>query len=378
MNILYLAPSTIPSRSANSVHVMKMCQAFSRLGHEVTLIGKEARGEYTGYDAHRIFDFYGITDTFKLQLIKVPVKRGAESEMSAKTYFLLRKVSSERTIVYARFLYGAILASLMGFRVIYETHEFPRNSLRLALERWSYCRRGFLKVVVISEALKRIYRNGVVRNSGAVAIQVAHDAADLPKYSPRDYTPRLQNRGKGCLHLGYMGHLYQGRGLDVILGMARQTPECFYHILGGNEPEVCYWRKRQPANVFFYGYVEPRLVKYYMREMDVLLMPYQKTVHIDAGATDTASWMSPMKMCEYMAAQKPIISSDLPVLREVLSNRVNALMVEPDNVKKWVEAVDEMKSRSFRDRLAHQAFLDLERYYTWDKRVCGILDSLAP
>ncbi len=39
-----------------------------------------------------------------------------------------------------------------------------------------------------------------------------------------------------------------------------------------------------------------------------------------------------MKMFEYMAAKKAIVSSDLPVIREVL-NEDNSILVEPDNIQ---------------------------------------------
>ena len=38
MKIAYLSSATVPSTSANSLQVMKMCQAFSQEGHEVHLI----------------------------------------------------------------------------------------------------------------------------------------------------------------------------------------------------------------------------------------------------------------------------------------------------------------------------------------------------
>ena len=38
MRILYISNSIIPSRTANSIHVMKMCQAMADNGHEVILI----------------------------------------------------------------------------------------------------------------------------------------------------------------------------------------------------------------------------------------------------------------------------------------------------------------------------------------------------
>ena len=41
MKLAYLSAAKIPSREANSIHVMKMCQAFGRLGHDVTLLAPD-------------------------------------------------------------------------------------------------------------------------------------------------------------------------------------------------------------------------------------------------------------------------------------------------------------------------------------------------
>jgi hypothetical protein len=37
MKITYIAPSKIPSTTANSIQVMKVCQALTQLGHETHL-----------------------------------------------------------------------------------------------------------------------------------------------------------------------------------------------------------------------------------------------------------------------------------------------------------------------------------------------------
>ena len=38
MKIAYISKSVIPSRAANSIHVVKMCHALADNGHEVTLL----------------------------------------------------------------------------------------------------------------------------------------------------------------------------------------------------------------------------------------------------------------------------------------------------------------------------------------------------
>ena len=37
MKVYYISPSTIPSRSANSIHVVNMCEGLNQLGYEVVL-----------------------------------------------------------------------------------------------------------------------------------------------------------------------------------------------------------------------------------------------------------------------------------------------------------------------------------------------------
>ena len=73
-------------------------------------------------------------------------------------------------------------------------------------------------------------------------------------------------------------------------------------------------------------------------------MPYQRNVSIGIKGSNTADWMSPLKLFEYMSSGVPIISSDLPVLREILEDRRNALLVPPKNFDSWDEALKIIRS----------------------------------
>ena len=46
MNLVYISNSIIPSRTANSIHVMKMCQAFADNGHDVVLLAPDIKQKY--------------------------------------------------------------------------------------------------------------------------------------------------------------------------------------------------------------------------------------------------------------------------------------------------------------------------------------------
>ena len=105
-------------------------------------------------------------------------------------------------------------------------------------------------------------------------------------------------------------------------------------------------------------------------------MPYQRKVAIVGGGGDASAYMSPMKMFEYMATGRLIISSDLPVLREIL-NGTNAVLCDPEDLDAWQRGIERaMKDRAWRERLGQQARRDVEQY-TWRRRVRRVLDGLV-
>jgi glycosyltransferase involved in cell wall biosynthesis len=82
-------------------------------------------------------------------------------------------------------------------------------------------------------------------------------------------------------------------------------------------------------------------------------------------------------MFEYMASGAPVVASDLPVIREVLKNRDNALLVEPDNAEQWADALQLIqKDRNLAGRVASAALKAVESY-TWEKRAGSVLAAIS-
>jgi glycosyltransferase involved in cell wall biosynthesis len=104
-------------------------------------------------------------------------------------------------------------------------------------------------------------------------------------------------------------------------------------------------------------------------------MPYERQISVSSGG-DTANFTSPMKVFEYLASGRAIISSDLPVLREVL-NEHNAVLLPPENVDVWDDALQTLAADSDRrEALGKQARTDADRY-TWLKRTQTALEGLS-
>lgn len=185
---------------------------------------------------------------------------------------------------------------------------------------------------------------------------------------------------RGALNVGYIGHLYEGRGVGLLIELARKSEWLHVHIVGGEADDVAYWKRASTGmvNVTLYGHVDPSETVRYREMCDVLVAPYQQVVKVAGNRVDTSKWMSPLKIFEYMASKKAIVCSDLPVLREVLMDGHNALLCKPDDVEEWCTALMRLRGDvDLRNRLAANAFRDYTEKYTWERRAVRLLDKFG-
>jgi glycosyltransferase involved in cell wall biosynthesis len=365
--IAYLSQSVIPSRDANSVHVMKMCDALASVGCDVTLVA--CRGsEDAGLSVH---EFYGTSTRVNLEL--VPKRTSVVSRTLSSAIAAVRVRRRGIAAAVGRDLAGCYAAALLGLPVSYETHE-PSTQVT-GMKRLIFHRLvkhpKFRRLIVITRTLEADYRRRF--NIPADRILVAPDAASEPAPSIAPLT------GRGALAIGYVGQLYQGKGMEIIGPLAERCAWADFHVVGGRDEDVEFWRARYGSlkNLHFYGFVPHRSTDAYRNAVDVLLAPFQPRITI-AGEGDIAGWTSPLKLFEYMAAGKPILCSDLPVLREVMRDAENCLLLPPDDLDAWSAALARLRDDSdLRARLGRCARADFLEHYTWNARAARVLASFA-
>jgi glycosyltransferase involved in cell wall biosynthesis len=371
MRIVYISNSKIPSRAANSIHVMKMCQAFASNGHEVVLLAPCHKNNITNID---LYAYYGVSESFIIKF--VPFLNLPKIWLFSYAYNVYKFINkSNFDIAYGRDLKSCFLAtkSISNLEVIYEAHKpFEKHNIIDKMVFKSIVKRDeFNKLVVISHALRNMYFNLSIFSS--CKIDVAHDGADIPIKNNKIESICSSNEK---LKIGYTGHLYDGRGVEVILELAKRLSNMEFHIVGGVPEDIEYWKcQLNSNNVTFHGFVEPSEVCKYINSFDILLAPYQNKVTLMGGKGDTSKYMSPLKIFEYMANKKPIIVSDISVLREILSPS-EALFVDCTNINEWVSAIKSLKDIHERERISQKAFNKLSAHYTWSVRAKKILEFL--
>tara|TARA_B100000575_G_C23110328_1_gene641335 strand:+ start:702 stop:1832 length:1131 start_codon:yes stop_codon:yes gene_type:complete len=376
MNIIYISKSIIPSRAANSIHVMKMCQAFADNGHNVVLLAPDLKNYYES-NVKDIYEYYGVKKNFEIKKLYHPNLRiGAFLYIAAIFFYLFTKNRSN--LVYGRFLHGIYIATFLKYKVIYESHApiFEGKGHRLLVFQKLIKSSNFKKLVVISQVLKDLYLSqGYLSNS---KIQVAHDGADEVK----DFELKTSLLGlKNNLKVGYVGHLYKGKGMEIILSLANKLDEDIeIHIIGGLEEDIQFWKKKVlDKNIYFYGFVPHKNVGSYINALDICLLPNQKIILAHGSnpsntSLNISSFTSPLKLFEYMSYKKPIIASDLPVIREVL-NENNSILVKYNDTDLWLNSIKKLKNRELRDTISSQIRNDFNKF-TWKKRALELLNDI--
>jgi glycosyltransferase involved in cell wall biosynthesis len=375
VKIAYIAASVIPSWTANSVQVMKVCQALTQNGEEVCLFvpGKKVTG-WEKLSAH-----YGITIRFLIRWVGfVPAFKKVDFVISS----LLKARRWKSDLVYTRLLWAAVIAKDMGFPVILEIHDRPTGRMGARLLRNLVRSNGWKKIVLITQALKTILGSEYRLEFKADELIIAPDGVDLERYEKK-FSPAQARKMLGLeekFTAVYSGGFYEGRGLETLKDLAQQFPEVQFLWVGGKEDLVVQWKaiidQAQISNIQLTGFVENRLLPLYQMAADVLLMPYGKTIAGSSGG-NIADVSSPMKMFEYMASGRVILSSDLPVFREVLNNS-NAVFYSPEDLDDLkAKFADLIKDESKRKRIEEQALQDV-RQYSWQERMKRIIQSLGP
>ena len=368
MKLIYLSNSILPSKSANSIHVMKMCKALAQAGADVKLIAPNIDKS----DSNSIFNYYAQEQTF--EIIKFHYSRLLPGQSKGIFYSILVSIYAlfSSRAVYGRNILGCLFSSILGKAVILELHSPPSKFTKLERFLFLYLfKRAKIDVVVISNSLKKIIIDEAsVEESSVGKIIILHDGADIPKLENQTDILDFSHEKK---NIGYLGHLYPGRGVELIVNLAQSLPHHDFHIVGGLSRDIDYWKSQDISeNVFFYGHVTPDVAEKYRLNMDLLLAPYQRKVTI-SGKGDTSNYMSPLKVFEYMASGTPFIISDLPVLHEVLSED-DCFFVDPEDENEWKFAIESVfESPVIAKKRSKNAFENLKKNYTWLKRAEIIL-----
>ncbi|OJI07247.1 hypothetical protein BK005_02090 [bacterium CG10_37_50] len=341
MILFYLANLRLPTEKAHGLQIMKTCESLAQLDNLTVKLFLPSRKNSQVLSP---FDYYGIKNNFEIiflpsfNLLRLG-KLGFLIQSFMLSFFALFYIVKNRpTVIFSRDWQVLYLLSFFTKKIIWEAHTNQKSLLiKRVINRAK-------KVITITHQLKQFYCDKFLINQ--TKIVVISDAVDLDKFNLKiDKNTCRQKLG-----------LPLDKKIVLYVGGANLDLENFKTKYGHYE------------NILILGQQAHRDIPTYLRSADLLVLPNTAKDEISRLYT------SPMKLFEYLASATPIIASDLPSLREVLTDN-NAYLVPADDPLKLASGIklllaDHQKA----DMLSKQASLDVLNY-TWNKRAEAIASN---
>ncbi len=374
MKIICIAASFVPSNTANSIQVVKAAHALSEIDSNVILL---VPGQQP-VSWEELKSPYGLRQPFKIEWIK--------ENLSFKRYdFAINAVRAARKmnpdLIYTWVLQAAVLSLWQGIPTVLELHDRVTGKFGPRLFRMFWRSKTNKRLLTNTKALKDRLVFEYDLGDQQAQILVAPNGVEMERYQETS-SPEETRMAMGLapgFTAGYTGHFYAGRGVQLMFDLAKELPDINFLWVGGQPEDVILWEKRAQSagleNLRLTGFVDNALLPRYQAAADVLLMPYGERI-AGSGGGNSAEIASPMKMFEYMAAGRAIISSDLPVIHEVLNEKI-AIFCPVDDLSAWKEELIGLKENKNRCKQLGDGARSAVQEYTWQRRAKKTLISLG-
>jgi len=189
----------------------------------------------------------------------------------------------------------------------------------------------------------------LVRN--AVNYEAFAEAMQSDEPSPAD----IMNLPRPLI--GYVGAINTKLDMSLFVTLAESHPEWSLVLVGPvrvPESDPMLQRLLQLENVHFSGKQPVEIVPYYIKELDVCLLPYKRN--------EWTRNISSLKLYEYLACGKPVVSSDVPAARDYPD-----LVAIAGDAERFVELISEALTGSSSEIVARR--MEVASQNTWRHRV---------
>ena len=364
LRILYIHNANFDKESANRVQVINMCNSFIK-NSRVSLLsllttGTSEKSIRRRYNLSKIVEIY----------IRKPVNNYYFRSFKLLLHFL--RIKSKYNVIYTRDILVAYMIKMFSKKryVCYEVHEIRESLLwKFMFRRIS---RSLDKIIAISYGLKNELDEKYKLKKDF--IDVLPDGVDMDLF----YVRNSKKETRDILDLPdnkkiilYIGSLQEWKGYRIFLEASnyfKDKKDILFVLVGGTEQMQSKLKKEFP-NVYFKDNVKSYIVPYYLKTSDLLILPNSSKSKI------STTYTSPLKLFEYMSSETPLISSNLPSIKEIVSED-EVLFVKPDSSKDLVDKIEyalenykEMKSK------AKKSYKKVQEY-TWKNRVDRLIDII--
>ena len=121
----------------------------------------------------------------------------------------------------------------------------------------------------------------------------------------------------------------------------------------------------------FLGFKNNCIIPMYLKSADILFMPFDLN---ESNPVMDYNTTSPLKLFEYMAAKKPIVSTKIPTIEKIVNHKKEALLSEIGNLNEINDFIETLlKNETYATSLSNNAYNKVKNH-TYTKRCEEILN----
>ncbi len=354
----------MPTDKAHGIQIAKMCEAFDSLGVKVTLV-VPSRGEGS------MRDVYGLGHDIcvqRLPVINLQYFGALGYHLTVLQFivgyfvFLWSKVlRGEQFLIYTvdmdGFSFGPL--ALIPRPVFAEMHSVKKSSV---LVRHFFGKAG---IIATNELISAALSDTFSIPNKRICVE--------PNGVDEDDVHRLMSKEEARKHLGlpieesfalYVGRFYAWKGLEI-LSEAAPLSVLPIRVVGGDRTEYERVTHKSGDLLHFAGVQPLKEIPFWLAAADVLLILGTEKNQ------DSYRYTSPMKVFEYFAVRRPVVSSATPALKSLVS-KDSVYWYEPDNSESFIRTIALAAKEGNIDRRLDIGYAQAEAH-TWKRRAERIL-----
>ncbi|MDP8215661.1 MAG: glycosyltransferase family 4 protein [Candidatus Euphemobacter frigidus] len=349
-------------------HVYGLLKAFARLGYELNIIAEES---------------HPTIKNDRIKLFILPIGSSSISILSRQfwSWKLIQKVrqivkQNRYQFCYIRYSVGftpwlpILKRILINIPLVVEVNSFGTqnyNWLKFS-DLWALHSADI--IICISETLRKLMLAKISQKLDSKII-VLPNGVDIGKFE--EIEPDFSfSKQKENIKLGYAGILKPDYGLDILLSaysLVRKTRKDVSLNFFGDGPYYKSLKARADSmdGVTLHGGIPFEKMPGVLKSLDILC---HTTAHKNA-------FQSPIKLYEYMAAGKPIVAAETPLVRELLGDNQRGLLYPiGDSAMLCKQILRLIANPDLGQVLAARAFKEVKENHSWQSRISKLLDEL--
>jgi len=376
------------------MQIVNTAYALAQMGHKVTLYTKRMKLENT----EEVLAFYGVEPHENMSIVPIfaklrknPLLRQLSDYRFRKTLVddLKKNCSREKCFVIIRDEEGLKLFDKYGSilqhpnrRLIYESHRICYSFAEERLLDNNKKRRRNIRTI---SRLKSVETRAIGEAHGILCVSKGLQDEVLSRFktkAPSIVLPSgtglkaTRDDGTRDIDILFMGKPIERNGIFDLIAAMEYLPEYKLCVVGGDKKSIAACKQTAAEKgvlerIAFEGFVEPSKTAQYLAHAraGVCPLPVGKSLISEI-------YGSPMKILEMMVHGIPVVSTDIPSVRELVDHNKTALLVEPGNRRALADAIRTILTDSLlAKRLVTESYAKAKKY-CWGNRAKRLADFL--